>query len=155
MILTLITILALALFLGARFEGSGRSIDDSYNIRFGIVELDAEGRYRIAVETTTIPFFTSDTGFAWGYVIQPPEGAAYTTYEILYLPSPPLHIRFSVPIDRKDGGRIIQTAAVTRSDETLSFFSFDPGDPAGLWRLSIYINDRLARSVRFSVVPPR
>jgi hypothetical protein len=36
----------------------------------------------------------------------------------------------------------------------VSTFSFDPGDPTGLWKMEIYVDGKLFRTVRFTVYEP-
>ena len=134
------------------FESRNPSQLDSYRIRFGIIETDNLGTYDVIKETLTIPLFTQDTGFCFGYSIDPPDERSYLTHEIIYLPAPPRHIDFQMPIETTDGGRIIRTPDIVRQDHMIYPFCFSEGDPLGPWRLEIFINNELARRVRFRVV---
>ena len=147
-------ILFLLLFL-LFFENREGAVRSEYQIRFGIVEEVADGEYDVCVETRSIPLFVEDTGFIWGYTVGPPDENYYTTSEVLYLPSPPKRIEFSVPIEKKEGGRIIRTASMPRRYQSISVFRFSEGDPLGDWRLQVYVNDLLVGNIRFTVVRPR
>ena len=70
--------------------------------------MDGTGQFDVSIETTRIPLLYRDTGFCFGYSIDPPFRQVYTTYEIIYLPAPPKHIDFPLPIEKKHGGRIIK-----------------------------------------------
>ena len=148
----LISLCLAALLALAFFESKEAVNREGYEIRFGIIEEDQAGEYDIFYETTTIPLIYQETGFIWGYSIYPPDRKAYTTYEVLSLPAPPKHIEFSVPIEKMDGGRIIRTGGVERRDHSISIFRFSYGDPLGQWKLQVYVNEELIRTIRFRVV---
>lgn len=148
------TICLAILLMAVFFESRKPPLPDSYDIRFGIIESDSDGAYDVAVETTSIPLLTQETGFCFGYAIDPPDGRAYLTHEVIHLPAPPRHIDFQMPIETIDGGRIIRTPNIHRRDHMIYPFCFSQGDPLGPWKLDIFINDEIARVVRFQVVEP-
>ena len=144
----------LPILLAGWFESRERAPDKDFDIRFGIIEEDDQGFFDVVLETTTIPLLFRETGFSFGYAVNPKQEMPYTTHEVLHLPSPPRHIDFPLPIEKKEGGRIIVTPMILRREPVVYPYSFSVGDPLGAWKLDIYINDRLARSIRFQVVRP-
>jgi hypothetical protein len=135
-----------------QFEGSRKSRAKGYNVKFGIVEEEPDGYYHVARETTVIPLLFRETGFTWGYSVTASDETPFAVHEVLYMPAPPKNIEFSVPIDQRDGGRTIVTSALVHQGYSVNFFRFDQGDPPGIWKLGIYVNDRPVRNIRFSVV---
>ena len=138
-----------------RFEGSRKTTAQGYIVRFGIVEEESDGDYRVIRETTVIPLLLRETGFTWGYSVTAPDEAPFAVHEILYMPSPPRNIEFSVPVDQRDGGRTIVTSAMIHQRYSVNYFRFDQGDPLGSWKLGIYVNDLPVKTIRFSVVSVR
>ena len=138
-----------------QFEGRRKSSAKGFIIKFGIVEEERDGNYHVARETTTIPLLLRQTGFTWGYSVTAPDEEPFAVHEILYMPAPPKNIEFSVPIDQRDGGRTIITSALMHQGYSVNFFRFDQGDPLGIWKLGVYVNELPVRTIRFSVVPVR
>lgn len=143
---------ALPLFI--RFDSYREAANNLYDVRFGIIGTDVEGDHDVIRETTVIPLYLQTTGFYWGYSIQPPDERPYTTSEVMTMPRRPRFIDFPVPVETSSDGRIIRTPNVQRQYFVAHSYGFSEGDPLGDWKLQIYINDRLSRTVRFLVAPP-
>ncbi|MEW6263118.1 MAG: hypothetical protein AB1641_08555 [Thermodesulfobacteriota bacterium] len=149
--LTALIIIAAGAF-AVFFEGWRKKEPPGFDIRFGIIEADGSGAWDVARETTVIPLLLKETGFCFGYSISPPDNSLYTTREVLSLPAPPRHIEFAVPVEKREGGRVLITPDLIRQDRTVYPYSFSEGDPLGPWKLEIYINDQPARTIRFQVI---
>ena len=148
-VLVILAILALL----AVFEHQRPRLDQEFTIRFGIIE-EAEGYFDVTRETNRIPLLLQDTGFCFGYAIEPPDARIYSTHELMVLPAPPKHLGFPELVEKREGGRILRTASVWRQYQMVYPFCFSEGDPLGPWRLEVYIDDQLARTFRFEVVRP-
>ncbi len=149
-VLALLVILALA----AMFEHQRPRLDQEFDIRFGIIEPADGGYFDVTRETVRIPLWLQDSGFCFGYAIEPPDARIYATHEVIVLPSPPRHLGFPELVEKREGGRILRTANVWRQYQMIYPFCFSEGDPLGPWKLEVYIDDRLARTFRFEVVRP-
>ncbi|MEW5723613.1 MAG: hypothetical protein AB1896_10940 [Thermodesulfobacteriota bacterium] len=146
--------LGFLLYLISNFYENKEAAEEGYDIRFGIIAGDQSGLYDVVTETNSIPLLTQETGFCFGYSIDPPDDRTYLTREVIHLPAPPRHIDFQMPIETLEGGRVIRTPNIYRREQMIYPFCFSEGDPLGPWKLEIYINDELARAVRFQVVRP-
>jgi hypothetical protein len=125
-----------------------------YVIRFGAVATDSQtGAPRIK-ETTTIPFKLRDTGFRFGFAVFPPDDQPYSIRYVTHLPSAPERLTdgFAAANPGKPTATITSSLKHVPSGAFLQPLLFDPGDPLGKWKIEIYVNGQLQKTITFDVV---
>jgi hypothetical protein len=142
----LILVIGLTVFLNAK-----KSPAESFDIRFGIL---VDGV--VVEETTVIPFYPVDTGFRYGFTISHDSYETYTSYAVHYLPEKPISAGGSFEkSDKIRPARRLKTKEEEIFDKhTFVEHGFEKGDPLGLYKLDIYINGRVAKSITYKVVTP-
>lgn len=103
------------------------------------------------VETRRIPRRMKETGFRWGIAFDNPSGEDVSWYEVVRLPARLKQLS-------GDLGKVTPTevkSEVNHSSERhiVDQFWFDAGDPTGLHKLELYINNRRRCTIAFEVVP--
>ena len=129
------------------------STQDKYQIIFGAIE-NRNGISMVFEDATSIPLLTRDDGFYWGITILPPDNEPYNYYCLFF---PPKIAEISI-----ETGEIIQqiTSAngkpgfhlPTRRTQGITTMPmwFDAEDIAGNYRMEIYVNDVVVRSIDFT-----
>lgn len=145
----------ISLFFAA-FAYSNTDRDDKYVIHYGILEQGSNGLYYVKTQTTDIPYITEsqDSKFKFGYTVkESAEGFL-------------LHTRLTLPIiDRIYVNRAHEI--VTNNDSKTKILttqnkyylneshelamSLEDGDPPGLYKMEIFINDALYKTITFNV----
>ncbi len=108
-------------------------------------------------ETTHIPLILKydDPDFKFGYTLEYPDDRVFSSFFALSLPKPPKMISGSLTeAERCDNGRTLIAAPELYVGKTCGAFSFDEGDPTGKWKVDIYVNSGLQRSISFTVLSP-
>ncbi len=126
-------------------------------IKFGLIKEDEFYRCYVYSETTHIPLILKDNDpdFKFGYTLEYPDDRVFSSFFALSLPKPPKRISGSLAeAERRDNGRTLISAPELYAGETCGAFSFDEGDPIGKWKVDIYVNNALRRSIPFIVIPP-
>lgn len=124
-----------------------------YKIEFGFIEKNADSGKVHFKESFSIPFRLKTTGFLWGYWIKSSDGKNHTTYFVVETPGIPKKITG----DLGETGQIQEEKKLARSvpekfkDKIFRPFWFDEGDPLGKWKIQIYVDDRLVKTVEFDV----
>lgn len=127
--------------------------NSEFQIKFGIVTKGCPD-YFVSNETTTIPLKVKSTGFHWGFTVMGNKNEKFTSSFIIYLPK-------SQEIISKDNkknaslkqdGRVIKSKPVTSTGSYAYPFYFDEGDPAGQWKIEIFVNNTLKKTLNFRVV---
>ncbi len=122
-------------------------------IKFGFMKETSSGSY-VTKATTTIPLKLKDTGFRFGFTVEHKKGISFKAHYVIYLPSPPKQLTGGLKkADIKNEGRIISEPPQTYKGLWADPFSFDEGDPLGDWKIQIYVNDDLIKTIHFRVVP--
>ncbi len=122
-------------------------------IKFGQMEESSSGYY-VAKETTIIPLKLRDTGFKFGFSVQSSDNASFNGYKIIYMPAIPKTIGPGIKEKNVSyEGTVIKGKEERYDGMWWEFFVFDEGDPLGKWKLEIYINGKLAKTINFKVVP--
>jgi len=127
-----------------------------FEIKFGFMRQDAKGIFYVYKETREIPKILENTGFRYGYTIKNTKDSNFIVFLILYPPSPVKIYKFRDEFKNESrveaGGPVIRTKPVEVTGKASASFSFDKSDPLGIWKLEIYVNDKLIRTINFSVV---
>jgi hypothetical protein len=132
-----------------------RAENAQFQIPFGIFAPQAPGRpARLAEETLTIPLRFRESGFRWGFAIIPPSPGEYTWRAVFHLPQPPQSVgSVGHIVKRSNVSPTLAEIPVRHETEGTAFvMNFDKGDPLGLWKIEVFINDKLARTISFQVV---
>lgn len=130
--------------------------EKKFNIMFGQMEKGPSGYY-VTNETTTLPLKLKDSGFRFGFTVKSAQNSSFNGYEIIYLPVTPKVITG----DLKESSTTSNDGKIIRGLETKynagEFWSnslwFDKGDPLGKWKIEIYLNGKLMKTIDFTVVP--
>lgn len=122
------------------------SFAGDYDIRFGIMVKQSNGLYDVIEETTCIPLYTMDTGFSFGYTIDKNKGEKDpTAYSVHYLP----------PSDKQSTGQMLRMRTETLIWPKEHFkMNFGREDVPGEYRVDIYINDKVYKSIEYQVYSP-
>ena len=151
---TVTAVVLLAAIYALLFGNTYSYARENHTVRFGEMNTMVPGDYYVSLETTTIPYKLSKTGFKFGFTVQPKDFTAhYDGYYILYLPA-------TSRVIGKEFARNNGAPAVLRTENRRfngerwwQTLEFDPGDPLGVYRIEIYVNNRLLKSIVFNVVP--
>lgn len=126
----------------------------TFDVKFGILGKD-NGSQVLKTETTAIPFITRDKGQLFGAVITPSDEASYRFHTVIFLPAAPAKLTGDLgqvaPAQAPEG---IRSAPQTTSGKTSVEMWFDEGDPMGRYKVELYVNDALLRTVEFDAVAP-
>lgn len=126
-----------------------------FDIKFGLMKKDSAGKYYVYSETTTIPLLykDKDPDFRFGYSIKTAPGQTFTTYMIMHTPAAfEKYTGEFKDADKKEGGKTIQSPAKKAGTEFTYSLRFDRGDPPGQYKIDIWINDKPARTIDFTVI---
>ena len=146
--LTIVVLLMIALHAVPAFAGD-------FDIKFGLMKKDAAGKYFVYSETTTIPLTYKDTDpdFRFGYSIKTASDQTFTTYMIMHTPSAfEKYTGEFKDADKKEGGKAIQSTVKKAVAAFTYSLRFDRGDPPGQYKIDIWINDKLERTIDFTVI---
>jgi len=123
-----------------------------YRVRFGTIETDASGNEFFAKETTVIPFRLKDTGFRFGIEIMPPAAEPYTYHCVIHFSAVPKVL--TGEFAGQTPSATMQTNEVSVSGGTVVDDNwFDPGDPVGAESMDVFINGKLVKTFKYTVVP--
>ena len=115
---------------------------------------DAAGKYHVYSETTAIPLIykDKDPDFRFGYSIKTASDQPFNTYMIMHPPA--AFEKFTGEFkdaDKKEDGKTIQSPAKKAVAAFTYSLRFDRGDPPGQYKIDIYINNKLERTIDFVV----
>ena len=122
-------------------------------IKFGQMEKGSSGYY-VANETTTIPLKLKDSGFRFGFTVKHAQNSSFDGYKIIYLPAAAKEIIGDLKrVTILNDGKIIKDSERKFNGLWSNPFWFDEGDPLGKWKIEIYLNSKLMKTIDFTVVP--
>lgn len=127
---------------------------ENFEIKFGLMKKDSGGKYYVYSETTAIPLTYKDTDpdFRFGYSIKGAPNQTFTTYMIMHTPAAfEKYTGEFKDADKKEGGKAIQSSAKKAVAAFTYSLRFDRGDPPGPYAIDIWINDKLAKTIEFTV----
>jgi hypothetical protein len=137
--------------------GSVSSADPA--IRFGLMERGADGSYRVFKETTRIPLVSSDPEFRFGFDVHHDKKGNFVGYVVLHVPAS-AHIdttfgQGETPMThgRNSDQGVIKTERVEYVRDWWGDFRLDDDSDVGDYRLDIFIDDTVIRSIQFEVIP--
>jgi hypothetical protein len=125
------------------------SVAADYSVHFGEVRGPSESR--TIYSTKSIKFCDKPTGYRFGYEVIPSDGAAFELVTVFYLPAP-ANVTLK-NAETSSGGKEVRTAPKTVTGRYVKEFNFDPGDPAGKWKIDVVVNNRTVQTIEFNVVP--
>lgn len=141
-------------------NGCGTHVPANYQISFGIFESDKEGNDYLTNETTTIPLKLQNTGFLYGFEIQPSNQDPYSYQYVLHLPAPSTT---SGDLAQTSAGMPVKGALTDVATSSIHANSgggteetmwFDPGDSLGNYSVDILINGKLVKTIAYTVIKP-
>jgi hypothetical protein len=151
--LTRLLPLAFALLASATSaSASDGDAEKSFELRFGILSEQKPGTYAMKEGTTQIPRYYGRTGFQFGYLIWEKNAKPFRLTTVTYPPSAPKILGASYKDQNPSKG--LQSRARELNGYGASGFSFDSGDPTGLWKMEIYVDGKLFRTIGFTVYEP-
>jgi hypothetical protein len=126
-----------------------------FDVRFGQVGIRWKGNqpHQVLLEETTVVPRDVGGDTALGFVIYPSSDQAYDTYLIHRLPGLPVHLGSAGTLkSMADGG--IRTDTERAQGPRVFSFACDEGDPLGIYRIDVDVNDRPVESASIQVVDP-
>ena len=124
----------------------------TYDIKFGVLATGPDGADYLSEETATIPLKLHDTGFKYGLVITPPNDQEYTVHFIIHFSAPPKVLTGNLSSTDGDASTV-RTDPERVTGVNVQTFWFDPGDPLGDQSIDVYINDKLVKTIHYTVIP--
>jgi len=100
-------------------------------------------------ETTTIPYTTTgdDPHFGWGFVLQRRDGVEYTVRS---------HVTFPVPEGSKDAPKEVDTPEKhSAHGVSQTVFTIDAGDPSGVYKVQVFVDDQHVTDLEFTIEPKK
>lgn len=145
---------AALLFTAAALTGSAHAAEPrDFVVKAGTMDLtnDAANIVRETQELTMDP--ARQPG--WCFLVDPPNAEPYDVYSVHHLPGQPETLTGNFTNRTPSPAAAGLTTANTRTDGIRPFcFDFLPGDPIGDYRIEVFINGVLKRTVQLHVTPP-
>ena len=127
-------------------------------VKFGVIE-NRNGVSLVFEDRISIPLYTKDTGFYFGFTIFPPNNQPYNFNCTFFSPD-------AAKLSNETGEIIEEIRSTADSKQQFRFPTrkaegittmpmwLDPGDPPGEYRIEIFINDEAIHAVDFVVYEP-
>lgn len=112
--------------------------------------------YQVYKETAQIPFITKEQNpnFAFGYFIKNVGSSSRVFYTKLHLPKPAMNVGGTLHKDGNKSGQTVLTEKPKRLNSNAWHYTniqLDSTDPQGEWKLELYIDNSLAKTIYFTV----
>jgi len=146
--LTIVVLLTIALHAVPALAGD-------FDVKFGLIKKDTAGKYYVSEETTTLPLRHKDDNpdFRFGYSVKTQADTSFTSYFVMHFPSMPQQYTGVMKDAAKNtDAKKVQSPVKTSSGSFTYWMRFDRGDPPGQYKIDIWINDKLARTIDFTVI---
>ena len=112
-------------------------------------------RYVEFKRTTNIPFRPDDPSFEFGLRFRPAFPRKMRIRLVHHLPSRPLTVPDSHStqiLEGPSGECIIRTGSAEYRGEGCIPFRFHAGDPLGVYRVEVFVNDKLRETIEYKVL---
>lgn len=131
---------------------------EDYQVKFGVIE-NRNGVTLVFEDRISIPLYTRDEGFYFGFTIFPPNNQPYNFNCTFFSPD-------AAKLSNVTGEIIEEIRSTADSKQQFRFPTrkaegittmpmwLDPGDPPGEYRIEIFINDEAIHAVDFVVYEP-
>ncbi len=132
---------------------AGKSGD--LNLKFGLMARNEFDEYSVCQETTHVPFRPVEyyPEFRFGYTLDYADNRNFYSHYVLFLPGPPKFIGEGLyEVERNRNGIVLISHQSLHQGGVAAPLAFNVNDPLGRWKMEIYVNDELIRSISFSVV---
>lgn len=139
----------------AREPAGGGDPGPQFALRFGIMDGTVEEPAGLAEETNVIPRRLRPDGFIFGIELTPPDDLFHEYRLVHHLPGHPRTL--GRPAESAVPGDVTASVRgpVYRSSGLVLWpLWFDEGDPLGPYRIDVFIDGMLFRTIEFSVVSP-
>lgn len=138
------------------YGSSSTDRDDKYAINYGILELGGNGLYYVKTQTTNIPYITEsqDSKFKFGYTVKE-SAEGFLLHTRLTLPvTEHTYVNRAHEIEINDDSKT--KTLTTQSKHYLNeshelVMSLEDGDPPGLYKMEIFINNVLYKAITFNI----
>jgi hypothetical protein len=121
-------------------------------IKEGVMELEAEKLDKLR-ETNRITM-DPERRPGWCFIVHPPTSAPYDVFSVHYLPETPREFRGDF---KGKTGKEVQEGLKTDTQHVSGIrpfcFDFHSGDPLGEYRIEVFINRALKKTIQLAVVP--
>jgi|SRR5690625_2903507 len=127
-----------------------KNVDD-FEVTFELLESDGSG-VDLSRKVRTMPYVTEGKAQTLRISIVPPNDEIYSYYSISYLPGKPKTLEGYEESEQRedfDAGYVSSTRLI--QGKGVNYFTLHEGDPAGEYRIEVYINDRRFRIFKFYV----
>ena len=124
-----------------------------YDIKFGVVE-KINGYNDIKDEVDTVQLIPKSEGYRFGFRIIPSNTTSYKYYTVSYLPDSPEHLTGALKNQSSEAFKSgFKSPEDTATGAVLIPCWFDEADPAGTYKIDLYINGVRQKSTTFNVIP--
>ena len=130
------------------------SKNDTFTFRLGILQGE-KGHYSIKKETDKITLIIRSKRFLYGLEISPPNNKQYHFYATAYFPDKPKKLSGAIeniPLDSNFNK--VTTPAYDLKGKRIFPMGFDEGDPLGKYKIDLYINNELYKTIEYEVISP-
>ncbi|MCK5236355.1 MAG: hypothetical protein KAR06_05140 [Deltaproteobacteria bacterium] len=129
---------------------------NKYEVKFGIMDKSVKGAYLVKEETLKIPKLLKETGFAFGFTVRGEEDESFAVAVEIKFPEPPKVItsQSGNSIDDTGQSNVLTFSAETDTGELYSKFGFDEGDPLGKYKITIRVDGKVIKKIKFTVFEP-
>lgn len=128
---------------------------NDFDIKFGLIKKDTAGKYYVSEETTTLPLRHKDDNpdFRFGYSVKSQSDSSFTSYFVMHFPSmPQQYTGVMKDATKNTDTKTVQSPVKTSSGSFTYWMRFDRGDPPGQYKIDIWINDKFAKTIGFTVI---
>jgi hypothetical protein len=122
-----------------------------YTVRFGILGADSSGNDYLSEETTTIPLKYKDSGFRYGWEVVAPDNSPFNVRCVVHF-SAALKVITGEAFDSTTPSNIMSTSTQQVTGSFIQDFWFDPGDSIGDESVDIFVNDKLVKTIKYTVI---
>lgn len=133
---------------------AAQSHANDFDIKFGLIKKDPAGKYYVSEEMTTLPLRHKDDypDFRFGYSVKSQADTTFTSYFVMHFPSMPQQYTGAMKDAAKNAdAKTVRSPAKTSIGSFTYWMRFDRGDPPGPYTIDIWVNDKLARTIDFTV----
>lgn len=153
LVVWIISWLTIALFVweSSSYNTAHKEGGDHFSVRFGILGVNSSGDYFLEQETATIPLKYKDSGFRYGLEIVPPDDESFTYQCVFHFSAAP-KVLTGEAFENSVPSATLRTPKVEYKGTAIEYYWFDPGDPTGAQSVDIFVNDKLIKTINYTVV---
>lgn len=143
-------VLRLSVWLCCLFLSSATSAwAAEYSVRFG--ELGGHDN-KTLVPAITLKMCERSTGYRYQLEVVSPGGKSFDYNWVMTIPAPPAKLSYETAISSSGHGQQIKAKPMHATGRAAYTFWFDKGDPLGRYRLEVFVQKSLVKTISFNVV---